>query len=1102
LTNWEGGPGFYLIILNIKSMKKLQPLVLSMLFILAGLLQAKAMVNAQGSITLNAQQTEIAKVLDRIEKKGEFRFLYNYDLPSLRTKVSVDWNNTPIDEALDRLFQNTDLTFKILDNKLIVVTSSRQQRQPIRVTGTVTGDNGEPLSGVTVQVKGASAGTSTNNKGEFSLSVDDTATLVFSYIGYTTKELAVGGQNIVNAQLSPSSKALDQVVVIGYGSQRKADITSAVSTISVKDVSARPVISTSEVLAGKAPGVQVFQPSGAPGSDFSVRVRGIASPNGAEPIYVIDGVVAGDTKSIDPSTIESISVLKDAAAAGIYGAAGSTNGVVLITTKQGSKGKTRTDINGYTGIQQITKKLDVLNGDQYKALLRDEYTNAGAGLPTLPSNFTANNNWQDLIYHTAVQTGANATFSGGSTKGTWLLGLGYLNQDGIVHTSNFKRYSVNFKLEQSMNDWLSVGSHLSYNRSFTTTVSDGASAQHGGTILAALTTPPIVPVKDAQGIYAANFDGTNNPVGNIYDNSNSTATNNLLGDIHVEIKLPFDLKYRSSVGLSLEQYNYNYFLNPFNNAYGISIQGQGTNTTQEVLRYTLDNTLTWNRSFGDHKITAVVGTETINEKYYNNSQSGRGFATGAVPTLNAASSNQSVFSNQTDWAVLSYFGRVNYSYEDKYLFTGSVRADGSSRVGINNQYGYFPAFSGGWRVSKESFMDNVKFIDDLKVRAGWGETGNLPPANVTVYPSYSSLNPGAPYIFNSNITPGVVLANPIGNPSLKWEAGQQLNVGFDVTVLKGRVTLSGDYYDKKTKHLIFLQTLPATSGNDDGQQLVNLPGYDRNRGFEFSLTGSVIKSNDFSWTATINTSFNKNRISGLDSASTFYYGGIEYGGGGTSQYVSVIKNGLPLGAFYGYKALGVDPATGNEKFADLNHDGSIDPDHDRTYLGSGLPTFVYSFVNSLAYKGFGLDLLFDGVGGNKIFNASAIETQGMSSANNATKEVLNRWQKPGDITNVPIAVFGDPNQNSRISSRFISNGAFFRLKAATVSYHLATDGLKHIGIYGMRFYVTSQNLFTITGYKGYNPEVNQQGTSSTALGIDYGTYPQSRIYTAGVNLEL
>ncbi len=1077
-----------------------------MLFIVLGLLQARADGRAQGSVTLTAQQTDIAKILTRIERKGEFRFLYNYDLPSLRTKVNVNFQNLDIREALTALFTHTDLTFKVLNNNLIVVLSSTVQRQSIRVTGTVTGDNAEPLSGVSVQVKGSDLGTTTDNKGEYALTVQDTSTLVFSYIGYTTKEAAVGGQNVVNVTLSASSKALDQVVVIGYGTQRRGDITSAVSTISIKDVTSRPLIDASEALTGKAPGVQVVQPSGAPGSTFTIRVRGLGSPSNAEPIYVIDGVLSQDTKTLDPSDIESVSVLKDAAAAGIYGAAGSTNGVVLITTKSGSKGKTRTEVNAYTGFQQITKKLPMLDGTQYVDLINEEYTNAGQTPPNL-STYNGNSNWQDLVYHTAMQTSANANFSGGSPKGTWFLGMGYLDQDGIVHTSNFKRYAVNFKLDQSMNNWLSVGSHVSYNRTYTTTIPDGTSAQHGGTVLAALTVPPIVPVKNAAGVYEANFDGTNNPVGNIYDNTNSNATNNLLGDLHIEVKLPFDLKFRSQAGISLEQYNYNYFLNPFNNAYGISIQGLGTNTTQEVLRYTLDQQLTWNRHFGDHSLNVTLVNELQNEKYYQNTQNGRGFATGDVPTLNAATSNQTVSSNQTDWAVLSYIGRVNYAYRDKYLFTGSFRADGTSRVGINNKYGYFPAFSGGWRVSKEDFMQNVSWIEDLKVRAGWGETGNLVNPTVTNYPSYTSLNPGSPYIFGGNPSPGVSISNPIGNPNLKWEEGQQTNVGFDVSFLRGRLTLSADFYDKRAKDLIFPQILPATSGNNDNQIIVNLPGYDKNTGAEFGLTGVIFKTKDFNWSGTLNVSFNKNRISGLDSGDVFFYGGIEYGSSGTYQYASVVKNGLPLGAFWGYKALGVDPATGNEKFQDLNHDGVIDPNNDRTYLGSGLPTMVYSFVNTLGYKGFGLDLLFDGVRGNKVFDATRIETEGMSTANNASTNALRRWEKPGDVTDIPKAIFGDPGAtgsqpNSSISSRFIESGAFFRLKAATLSYQLKTDGLQHIGVSGIRIYVTAQNLFTITQYKGYNPEVNQAGTSASALGIDYGTYPQARTYIIGFNVEL
>ena len=866
-------------------MKNLQPLItrgrlrllfklfvimkLSMLFILLGMLQARADVHGQGSITLNVQQTEISRVLNKIERKGEFRFLYNYDLPSLKTKVDVNWQNATIKEALARLFTGTDLTFKLLDNNLIVVTSGNQLRQPIRVTGTVTGDNNEPLSGVTVQVKGSLAGTTTNNTGEFTVTASDSATLVFSYIGYTSKEVPVKGLNVLNVQLNASTRSLDQVVVIGYGTQRKGDITSAISTINVSDVGERPIVSTSEVLAGKAPGVQVFQPSGAPGSDFSVRIRGIASTGGAEPIYVIDGVVASDTHTLDPNDIESISVLKDAAAAGIYGSAGSTNGVVQITTKHGSRGKTRTEVSAYTGIQQILKKLPVLNGPQYVSLLTDEYTNAGSTLPAIPSSLNANNNWQNLVYHTANQTGANANFSGGSTKGTWFLGLGYLNQDGIVHTSNFKRYSINLKLDQDMNNWLSVGANVSYNRSYTVGISDGASAQHGGTVLAALTVPPIVPVQ-TQGVYAVNFDGTNNPVGNIYDNTNQTAANNLVGNVHAEIKLPFDLKYRSQVGVTLEESNYNYFLNPFNNAYGISIGGQGNNTSTEVLRYVLDNTLTWNRSLGLNAINVVVGTETINEKYYSDQQSGRGFATASVPTLNAATSNQTIYSYQTDWANLSYFGRATYSYDDKYLATATFRADGSSRVGIDNKWGYFPAFSAGWRVSKEAFLQNSNFIEDLKIRAGWGETGNLPSTSLTDYPSYTNLNPGTPYIYGTNTSPGVQLSSPVGNPQLKWEAGKQVNIGFDLSVLKGRISLSADYYNKKTTNLIFPETLPATSGNDDGQIIVNLPGNDNNKGEEFALTGVIFKTKDFSWSSTVNMSFNKNKVTGLDSGQIFF----------------------------------------------------------------------------------------------------------------------------------------------------------------------------------------------------------------------------------------
>lgn len=972
------------------------------------------------------------------------------------------------------------------------------------IKGVVKDQSGNPIPGVTVEVKGTDKGTTTNGNGAFSIKASASATLVFSSVGFAHQEVKVDGQVDVTVTLSTTDTHLNDVVVIGYGTQRRKDITSAISTIDVKDEASRPVVSTSEILEGKAPGVQVVQPSGAPGSDFSIRVRGISSPNGSEPLYVIDGVVVENTTGLDPNSIVSISVLKDAAAAGIYGSAGSTKGVVLITTKSGVKGKTQTSVTGYTGVQQIAKKLDMLNGTQYLALMNDEYANAGMSLPNIPSSYNATNNWQDLVYHTAPQTGANATFSGGTDKGTWLLGLSLLNQDGIIRTSNYDRYAVTFKLDQKMNDWLSVGAHVNYSRSNNVGITDGASAQHGGTVLAALTTPPIVPVINSQGIYVPNFDGTANPIGNLYDNTNKKIANNVLGDVHGEVKLPFNLKYRTQFGVMMQNFDYNYFLNPFNNAYGISVQGQASNESQEIFRYDWDNTLSWSHSFGKSNIEAVVGSSLNDEKYYDNNQSGEGFATASVPTLNAASDNKNVSSDLTEWTNLSYFGRVLYSYADKYLFTGTFRRDGSSLVGIDNPWGNFPAFSVGWRVSNEDFMKNIRFIQDLKLRAGWGETGNLPPPNLTTYPSYTALNPGAPYPFGGTIEPGVTPSNPIGNTKLTWETGAQTNVGFDLTVLHSRLTFSFDYYNKLAKKLIFSETLPATSGNGDGQTLINLPGVDKNQGEEFALTGNIIKGRGFNWTSTVNLSFNKNEITGLDSTSTFYYGGIEFGGSGNSSYASIIKNGLPLGSFWGYVSQGVDPTTGNEKFKDLNGDGVIDADHDRTYLGHGAPSVVYSWINNFSYKHFGLDVLIDGVGGNKVFDATRVETEGMVGPGNASTAVLRRWEKPGDITDVPKAIYGDPGTipNSSISTRFIESGAFLRAKALTLSYTLATEGMKRIGINGVRIYATGQNLFTITGYKGYNPEVNQQGQSTQAMGIDYGTYPQAKTYIFGLNVDL
>ncbi|MDB5286268.1 MAG: TonB-linked outer membrane protein SusC/RagA family, partial [Mucilaginibacter sp.] len=449
--------------------------------------------------------------------------------------------------------------------------------QTSTVKGVVKDGQGLPLPGATVVIKGTNGATSTDLNGKYSINVSPTAILVFSFMGFDNQEIPVNNQTEINVTLTSNNKQLSEVVVVGYGSQRKRDITSAIATVGVKDVSSRPIVNSSEILDGKAAGVQVFNASGAPGGgNFSVRIRGASSPNGSEPLYVVDGVVVTNTASIDPNNIESISVLKDASAAGIYGSLGATNGVVLITTKKGASGQTKVEINMYAGKQQIVKKLAMLNADQYKSLITDEYTNAGQTVPAFPSNFTTNNNWQNLTYRTANQSGVNVGLSGGSEKGTFYIGLGDLNQDGIINGTNFKRYSINLNLEQKAKDWLTFGTNIAYNRTNGRTVNDNSSANHGGTVLAALSTPPIVPIYSANGMYQSNSDNTTNPLDDIYSNNNHYIRNNLLGNIHTEITLPYNIKYRSQFGVSLNNYNNDSFTNPLTNQGASQVNGIGS----------------------------------------------------------------------------------------------------------------------------------------------------------------------------------------------------------------------------------------------------------------------------------------------------------------------------------------------------------------------------------------------------------------------------------------------------------------------------------------------------------------------------------------------
>lgn len=1081
---------------------------LTAILVLTTCLQVSAKVYSQ-KVTISLKNAPLAKVFGEITRQTGYSFLYTDEVLDGALKVDIKMNNASLEAVLDRCFKDQPLTYSIVEHTVVV--QRRQDVAPpagMEVRGRVTDTAGKPMAGVTVTITGSRKGVATDADGRFILTVPEKSILHFSSVGYESVDVAVDGRTVIDVTLRPVAVALNDMVFIGYGTQRRKDITSAVSTVNVSDISERPVVSAAEVLAGKTPGTQVLLPSGKPGSDFTVFVRGIASLTGnTQPLYVIDGVVSYDTHSLDPNTIQSISILKDASAAGIYGAAGSTNGVVLITTRMGVKGKAKVVVNAYTSSQQITKKIKLLNSRQLATLLTEEQVNSGNTGFSIPDSLVTanNNNWQDLVYRKAPMTGINAGFSGGGDKGTYYFGVGYVNQDGIAVTSNYKRYSVILNLEQEMNDWLSVGTHISYNRTGYNDVYDNNRAQYNGFVLSALNTPPF------SAIYNTNGDGTYgfsafsqavpNPMGDIYGINNYTIGNNLLGDGHLVIKLPFDLSFRSQWGVTLENSYQTIFQDPRLTERAKLLSGIGNYNTAESFRYIWDNTLTFDKKMGKHALDVIAGSSASKQHDQSSAQAGYGFPSPNVQVLSAASTYTLNQSFADAWTLESYFGRANYAYDGKYLFSASIRRDGSSRLGIQNQWADFPAFSAGWRVSDEDFLKPVHFISDLKLRAGWGATGNLP---ADIYPSFTQLTAGNNYAFDGTTSAsGTVPNGQAGNPDLLWEETKQFNTGLDVSVLDNHISLSADYYIKRTHNLILSVPQPQSTGVSTKE--VNMPGYVQNKGFEFILSADIFRGRGLNWTSSLNMSFNKNIVELPTGTSPILTGYIQDIGGNAG----IVKSGLPLGSFWGYIDDGVNPQTGNITFRDLNHDGQIDPDNDRTFIGSALPKVTYGFTNQLSYRGFDLNVLIDGVYGNKIFDATRMETEDMTDMVNQTTEVLRRWEKPGDVTDIPRAFYGSAAPagtvpNYSISSRWVESGSFLRFRQMTLAYNLDGKWMGVAGISGLRLYVTLQNMFIITRYKGYSPELNVTSGANLATqeGFDHGTYPEAKSVTFGLNVSL
>ncbi len=961
--------------------------------------------------------------------------------------------------------------------------------QKTSFNGVVKDAGNEPIIGANILVKGSQTGTITDFEGRFTIEAQKGDVLVVSYIGMITKEITLTDSRRLNITLSDDSKALDEVVVIGYGTVLKKDLTTAVASVSEKEIAERPIISAAQAIQGKAAGVQVVQPSGKPGVGMSVRVRGATSLNsGNDPLYVVDGVPTTDISNINPTDIESMQILKDASSAAIYGSR-SANGVVLITTKRGSTDG-QIQLNSYYGFSQIGKTIPTLNTTQYYDLMEQIY---GVGfVDRTNTNYT---DWNNEIFGTGVQQNYQLSMSGSAGKSKYFVSGGYQKEDGIVSPASYNRISFRTNLDSDIKDWLHLTTGLNFSKTGRRDASDNASSGRGGIILSVLNTPPFLSIwdKNYPDQYAVNpFQPSwENPVAQA-SSYNMNSDYRLMGNIGLTVDILPGLKFKSTFSTDFTSHQWDSFVDPVKTGYGRQFNGIGQAAKDTYITWLNENILTYETNWNKHNLNLLAGVTEQAYHHENSYMSAQDFLVGITNnkeymTLNWANKITNATTSADEWAMASGVARVQYNWDSRYLLTANLRIDASSKLHPDHNTGIFPSVSGGWRVSSEDFFAGLKeTVNDLKIRAGWGTNGNQ--EGLSGYGYYNIYN-----VYKRDLTgdgPAYNWSN-MGNIDLGWETTTQSNIGVDLSMFDSRIVLAVDAYLKHTTNLIRTVDLPSTTGVPDP---VRNSGEMENKGLEFQLTTRNL-TGKFKWDTDFNMSFNRNKMLNFQFDKPVYEGYVETNG----QNSIIIKSGYSLGTFYGYISEGVDPETGNIIYSDLNENGYRDTG-DRTVIGNALPDFTYGMTNNLSYKNFTLNFFIQGSQGNDIYNAARIDTEGMLDTKNQSTRVLDRWMRPGMVTTIPRASSEGDTQNVLTSSRFVEDGSYIRLKNVTLSYNLEKKWLKPLLINSANVYATATNLLTLTKYMGYDPEVNYGGNSSTTLGIDYGTYPQSKSMIFGINI--
>ncbi|WP_281613248.1 TonB-dependent receptor [Flammeovirga sp. SubArs3] len=966
---------------------------------------------------------------------------------------------------------------------LLLLLSTNIYAQTSTISGIVTDRSGDPIPGVTILLKNSLVGTTSDFDGHYKIEINNSSDiLVFSYVGMVTEEVTVGARSTIDISLAEDMIKLEELVVIGYGSQDKKDVTGSVSVVGSEDLESRPNTQVGSLIQGKVAGVQVQASSGKPSQGISMRIRGTNSINaGSEPLYVVDGVPTADTRSLSPSDIESISVLKDASAAAIYGAQGA-NGVVLITTKKGTSTKPTVSLDIYGGINEVWRTQEVLNGEQYRDLMTE------MGYNTDWENYQNNTDWQNEVFQTGYTQNYQLAISGKSDKTNYYISGGFTGTQGAVRSSEMNRANFKVNIDQEVNDWLKLGTRLSYVDYNDVDVKDNQAVNQGGVLLGALTTPAVIGIYNDDGTFTSNpFQDWENPIASTDGSQRGFNNKRFLGNLYAEITFLRDFKFKTNIGIDNNTDKYDYFLDPYRTSYGRALNGQSIVSQNNNSYYIFDNTLSYDKTLGKHKIQGLVGAVVQKYHWQSSTIERRNFASDAISTPNGGSEIAAATATEAEKANSSFIGRVNYAFNNKYLLTANIRMDGSSAFGPQNRWGIFPSFSAGWRISEEAFLESVEIISDLKFRAGYGIVGN---DNIGTYAYMGKVGSGANYPIGGATQPGSYPAS-IENQKLKWEESEQTNIGLDVGLVQDRIELTVDAYIKRTSDLLLNAPLPRSTGYDNAIQNI---GALENKGIEFNLN-TVNVDKEVRWSTNFNISFNRNEVTNL-VGQEIYTGSIA----GRGEAIQ-IKEGQSLGVIYGYEFLGVDPQTGNAYYMGSNGESRFSPSpDDRTIIGNANPDFIYGFTNTLSWKGITLNIFFQGSQGNEMLNATRIDTEGMTDAKSQTTAVLRRWKRPGDVTDIPKSSQGNTD-NSRISTRFVEDASYLRLKALTIGYDLPSNLLEKIRVGSFRVYATGENLWTLTNYSGYDPEVNQGGNSNTVLGIDYGTYPQTRSIIFGANIS-